>query len=105
MVVADDGSTDQRRLDELERLLPESALARQGNAGVASARNTALERIQTPCTLLVAADDLLPPRASTHLRKPFERDPSLGFSYCRMHFFGDWEYWVDAPARGWLEVR
>ena len=88
MVVADDGSTDQRRLDELERLPPEVDLIRQGNAGVASARNTAFERIQTPSALLVDADDLLPPRASTHLRKPLERDPSFGFSYGQMHSSG-----------------
>jgi len=46
--VVDDDSTDQRTLDELERLQPEVDLVRQGNAGAASARNTALKRIQTP---------------------------------------------------------
>jgi len=39
--------------------------------------------------------------ASGLLREPLERDPSLGFSYGQMRFFGDWEYWDHAPARGW----
>lgn len=88
VIVDDDGSTDQRPLDELERL-PEVELVRQGTAGVASAQNTALERIRTPYALVIDADDILPARAITHLREPLERDWSLGFGYGQMHFFGD----------------
>lgn len=91
VIVVDDGSTDQRTLAELERLPPEVDVIRQGNGGVASARNTALEHVQTPYALVLDADDLLTPGALLTLREPLEGDRSLGFTYGQMRFFGDWE--------------
>jgi glycosyltransferase involved in cell wall biosynthesis len=97
VVVVDDGSTDPRTTAELERLPPEVELIRQANAGVASARNAALERIETPFALVLDADDLLTPTALSVLRAPLEADRSLGFSYGQMRFFGDWEGLLRMP--------
>jgi glycosyltransferase involved in cell wall biosynthesis len=97
VIVVDDGSTDQRTLAELERLPPEVDLVRQENAGVASARNAALERIRTPFALVLDADDLLTPTSLALLREPLDADRSLGFSYGQMRFFGEWEGLLRMP--------
>ncbi len=97
VIVVDDGSTDKRTLVELERLPGQVELVRQDNAGVASARNTALGRVQTPYALVLDADDLLAPNALALMRPPLETDRSLGFSYGQMRFFGDWEGLLRMP--------
>ncbi len=45
----------------------------------------------TTYVLVLDADDTLRPNALAILREPLERDAGLGFSYGRMHFFGDWQ--------------
>lgn len=97
VIVVDDGSTDQRTLAELERLPRQVELVRQNNAGVASARNTALARVQTLYALVLDADDLLTPNALALMRPPLEADRALGFSYGQMRFFGDWEGMLRMP--------
>ncbi|HMD51643.1 MAG TPA: glycosyltransferase family A protein [Solirubrobacteraceae bacterium] len=91
VVVVDDGSTDAHTLAELARLPPQVEVIRQPNAGVAAARNAALARARTPYSLVLDADDRLTPPAITLLRGPLERDPTLGFAYGLMRFFGAWE--------------
>ncbi len=98
VIVVDDGSTDERTRAELERLPPGVDLVPQENAGVASARNTALEHIQTPYGLVLDADDLLTPSALATLREPLDADRSLGFSYGLMRFFGNWEGLLRMPG-------
>src|SRR5687767_14191340 len=86
VVVVDDGSTEP-----LPELPPEVELVRQGNQGVARARNAGIRLAQTPFVLALDADDRLLPGALAVLREPLVADPALGFSYGRMRFFGDWE--------------
>jgi glycosyltransferase involved in cell wall biosynthesis len=98
VVVVDDGSTDARTLQELDRLPPQVELVRQANAGLAEARNAALRQIQTPYALALDADDRLAVDALQRLRGPLEAEPALGFSYGIMQFFGTWEGILRMPA-------
>jgi GT2 family glycosyltransferase len=91
VIVVDDGSTEAQTLVALERLPPQIKLIRQANAGPAAARNAGLRELQTPLVLILDADDLLTVNALALLRAPLERDPTLGFSYGIMRFFGAWE--------------
>lgn len=91
VIVVDDGSTDARTLEELERLPPRVELMRQANAGVAAARNAALARVTTPYVLALDADDRLAAHALSRLRAALQAEPALGFSYGTIRFFGAWE--------------
>jgi glycosyltransferase involved in cell wall biosynthesis len=91
ILVVDDGSTDPGTLEALERLPDGVELVRQQRAGVSAARNAGLRRVATSYVLVLDADDTLRPNALAILREPLERDPGLGFTYGRMHFFGDWQ--------------
>ena len=84
--MVDDGSTEP-----LPDLPPDVELVRQENQGVARARNNGWRRAETPYVLFLDADDRLVPGALALLRAPLEADPTLGFAYGRMRFFGDWE--------------
>jgi len=86
VVVVDDGSTEP-----LPELPAGVELVRQENQGVALARNAGLERAETPYVIVLDADDRIVPGALEQLRQPLEDDPTLGFAYGRMRFFGDWE--------------
>jgi glycosyltransferase involved in cell wall biosynthesis len=97
VVVVDDGSTDARTLAELERLPPQVEIVRQANTGRCAARNTGLRRIQTPYALILDADDRLVGDALRRLRGPLEDEPTLGFSYGIMRFFGAWEGILKMP--------
>jgi glycosyltransferase involved in cell wall biosynthesis len=91
VIVVDDGSTDARTRTELDRLPPRVAVVRQANAGPSTARNAGLRRVGTPYALVLDADDLLVADALRRLRRPLEAEPTLGFSYGIMRFFGAWE--------------
>jgi glycosyltransferase involved in cell wall biosynthesis len=91
VVVVDDGSSEPRTLAALERLPPRVTLLRQANAGPAEARNAGLRHARTPYALLLDADDRLAADALRRLRAPLEADPTLGFSYGMIRFFGAWE--------------
>jgi glycosyltransferase involved in cell wall biosynthesis len=97
VIVVDDSSTDARTLLELERLPSQVKLIRQANAGVAAARNTALESVQTPYALILDADDRLATGALLRLRGPLEAEPALGFTYGIMRFFGEWDGVLKMP--------
>jgi glycosyltransferase involved in cell wall biosynthesis len=86
VVVVDDGSTEP-----LPELPADVELIRQENQGVARARNAGWSRATTRYVLFLDADDRLVSGALAVLRDPLEADPSLGFAYGRMKFFGDWE--------------
>jgi glycosyltransferase involved in cell wall biosynthesis len=98
VIVVDDGSSDAHTLAELERLPPPVALLRQGNAGLSAARNAGLRRVDTPYALALDADDLLAPDALAQLRAALQDEPTLGFSYGFMRFFGAWEGVLRMPA-------
>jgi glycosyltransferase involved in cell wall biosynthesis len=97
VIVVDDGSTDARTLEELERLPPQVELVRQANAGVAEARNAGLRRVQTTYALALDADDRLAADALWRLRDPLEAEQALGFSYGLMRFFGAWDGVMKMP--------
>jgi glycosyltransferase involved in cell wall biosynthesis len=91
VVVVDDGSTDEetiRALDEIDRQGPVE-LIRQENAGASAARNAGLARVETAYALVLDADDVLPPDALTRLREALERDPSAGYAYGHIEYFGN----------------
>ncbi len=97
VIVIDDGSTDTQTLAELDRLPPRVQLIRQPNAGLAAARNGALRQVHTPYALVLDADDRLPADALRRLREPLDAEPTLGFSYGIMRFFGAWEGILKMP--------
>jgi glycosyltransferase involved in cell wall biosynthesis len=97
VIVVDDGSTDSQTLVELERLPARVMLLRQANAGVAEARNAALRQVQTPYALCLDGDDRLIADALLALRGPLEAEPTLGFTYGIMRFFGAWEGVLKMP--------
>jgi glycosyltransferase involved in cell wall biosynthesis len=98
VIVVDDGSTDEHTLSELERLPPQVKLIRQANAGVAEARNAGLRQARTPYMLTLDADDRLADGALKRLRGPLEADPTLGFTYGIIRFFGKWEGVLTMPS-------
>jgi glycosyltransferase involved in cell wall biosynthesis len=91
VVVVDDGSDDPKTLAALEALPAGVELRRQANRGVCAARNAGLERAGTPYAIVLDADDRLAPGALAALRAPLDADPTPGFAYGTMRFFGDWE--------------
>jgi glycosyltransferase involved in cell wall biosynthesis len=97
VVVVDDGSTEHSTLEVLEGLPREVEVVRQENRGVCAARNAGLSRVETAFALVLDADDRLRPDALELLRPPLERDPTIGFTYGRMRFFGDWEGVLQFP--------
>jgi glycosyltransferase involved in cell wall biosynthesis len=97
IIVVDDGSTDPVTHRALEALPREVEIVRQENRGVCRARNAGLARAATPYVLVLDADDRLSPGALRALRVPLDTDPSLGFAYGLMRFFGDWEGIVRFP--------
>jgi glycosyltransferase involved in cell wall biosynthesis len=98
VVVVDDGSTDHETLEVLDRLPDEVEVVRQANAGVSAARNAGLRRADTPYVLVLDADDRLAPGALSAMRGALEEDPSLGFAYGHMRFFGAREGVMRMPA-------
>src|SRR4051794_40683992 len=91
VVVVDDGSTEEETLRALDALPEGVELVRQENAGVCRARNAGLARVRTAYALVLDADDRLPQGALAGLLPVLEGEPSLGFAYGTMRFFGDWE--------------
>jgi glycosyltransferase involved in cell wall biosynthesis len=91
VIVVDDGSTDAATQGVLDRLAADVDVVRQENQGVCAARNAGLARARTPYVLALDADDRLAPGALAAMRAPLDDDPSLGFAYGHMRFFGDWD--------------
>jgi glycosyltransferase involved in cell wall biosynthesis len=92
VVVVDDGSTQP-----LPDLPAEVRVIRQENQGVARARNRGLAEVETPYVLVLDADDRIVPGALEKLRAALESEPTIGFAYGRMRFFGDWNGELEFP--------
>jgi glycosyltransferase involved in cell wall biosynthesis len=65
--------------------------------GLAAARNAGFRGSDTPLVLALDADDLLPPRALRAMKEGLESDPTAGFAYGMIRFFGDWSGDVSMP--------
>jgi len=91
IVVVDDGSTDPETLRALEALPAGVELIRRDNGGLSAARNTGYAATDTPFVIALDADDVMPSGALRALRRPFEADPRLGFSYGITRIFGEWD--------------
>jgi glycosyltransferase involved in cell wall biosynthesis len=97
VVVVDDGSTDTDTAPAIEALPPEVVVVRQENRGVCHARNAGIAQVETPFAVVLDADDRLAAGALDALRGPLDADPSLGFTFGTMRFFGAWEGTLDFP--------
>jgi glycosyltransferase involved in cell wall biosynthesis len=97
VVVVDDGSTDPGTHAALDSLPGEVLIVRQENRGVCHARNAGLARVTTQYAIVVDADDRLAAGALDALRAPLDVDPSLGFAFGTMRFFGAWDGALDFP--------
>jgi glycosyltransferase involved in cell wall biosynthesis len=91
VIVVDDGSTDPATHEALDALPADVEVIRQANQGVCVARNAGLARATTPYVLTLDADDRLAPGSLDALAAQLDADPSLGFAYGHMKFFGDWD--------------
>jgi GT2 family glycosyltransferase len=97
VTVVDDGSTDPKTLRVLGQLPEEVTLIRQENAGLSAARNAGLRAAGTRYLIVLDSDDRLTPDALSHLRRPLDEDPALGFSYGITRFFGAWQGTLTFP--------
>lgn len=97
VIVVDDGSTEEETALALDALPAGVELVRQANAGPAAARNTGIERSQTPLLLMLDADDRLTLEAIGTLRGPLESHPEVGYCYGVMRFFGAWSGEIRFP--------
>jgi glycosyltransferase involved in cell wall biosynthesis len=98
VIVVDDGSTEAGTDEVLDALPAEVVVLRQSNSGLAHARNSGLNRANTPYLMVLDADDRLRPGALKAMRAPLDADSRLGFAYGITHFFGDWEGELTMPA-------
>jgi glycosyltransferase involved in cell wall biosynthesis len=91
-IVVDDGSADPETLRVLDDVArdPHVHLIRQSNAGASAARNTGLREATTPYVMVLDADDQLPPEAIARLRPALLADPTAGYAYGFIEFFGNW---------------
>ena len=90
------GSQSRRRRRRLDRAAARASAGGRadppGEPGRrACAQRGARPRARRPYALVLDADDRLVPGALAMLRAALEADPSLGFAYGRMRFFGDWD--------------
>lgn len=93
IIVVNDGSTDGTG-DIVRRIAGEAAevrLIETANAGVAAARNRALEAVAPGTDLVTSldADDLSPPGRFARDIRHFATDPALDFHYGRTRMFKD----------------
>ena len=95
VIVVDDGSTEPRRR-RCSRRCRRTRRTAPGRPGPSAARNAGF-RPDTPLLLALDADDMLPPRALAAMKAGLESDPSAGFAYGVMEFFGAWSGKLTMP--------
>ena len=107
IVVVDDGSDDAETVDALARLDedPDVTVLRQPeNRGPSSARNRALEQLESNYFLPIDADDELLPDALERMLERLEGAPEdVGFVYPNAQHIGNQDNYVASPAYNlWL---
>ena len=78
VIIIDDGSTDgsDEVIKEYKKQYPEWKVISQKNAGLAAARNAALEHLKTEYVCFFDSDDILPKTALSNLLKSAEKNKS-----------------------------
>lgn len=110
IVVVDDGSEDPETIEALARLEldPEVTVLRLPvNSGPSTARNRALEELETAYMLPIDADDKLLPDALERMLARLEAAPAdVGFVYPHAQHFGNRSDFVQLPAYNlWLLMQ
>lgn len=90
VIVVDDGSTDLRTQQEMERLSHDRSLIviRQANGGLAAARNAGVERAAADYILPLDADNRVRPAYIERGIEIMDSDPRVGVVYGDAEFFG-----------------
>lgn len=90
IIVVDDGSSEPGTQAALAALPDDVLVLRQDNSGPSAARNAGFRAAQTPFVMALDADDMLPAGALRALKRGLADDPTAGYAYGVMRFFGDW---------------
>lgn len=98
VLVVDDGSSDAATLRELRSLPPGVQVLRQSNAGVSTARNTAIAAASGDYILPLDADDLLDVGYAAAAAGILDRKPEVGVVGCATRLFGTEDTVVRPPA-------
>src|ERR1039457_1773675 len=89
LIVVDDGSTDERTGREMEKLVAQGIkVVRQGNKGLAAARNTGVLASQGEYIFPLDADDRLRPGWIDRGIRILDSDPQVGVIYGDAECFG-----------------
>jgi glycosyltransferase involved in cell wall biosynthesis len=93
VLVVDDGSTDQRTIEVLDRLQshPRLRILRTPNQGVARARNLGFSEARGEYILPLDADDRIKPEYVARAAEVLDRQPLVGFVGCHYRIFGERE--------------
>ncbi|MDG1462795.1 MAG: glycosyltransferase [Gammaproteobacteria bacterium] len=107
LIIIDDGSSDGSR-GVIQALVPECeahfvgfSYLQQGNAGLATTMNQALELARGDYVLLNGSDDIAEPEAVATLAAALDAEPFLGLVACDNYFVdsdGQRVYWGDEPV-------
>jgi len=90
LIVVDDGSTDPRTQQEMERLArdPQITLIRQANAGLAAARNAGITAANADYILPLDADNRIRPAYIERGIEILDAHPGIGVVYGDAEYFG-----------------
>jgi glycosyltransferase involved in cell wall biosynthesis len=93
VLVVDDGSTDQRTIEVLDRLQshPRLRILRTPNQGVARARNLGFSEARGEYILPLDADDRIKPEYVARAAEVLDHQPFVGFVGCHYQIFGERE--------------
>jgi glycosyltransferase involved in cell wall biosynthesis len=89
LIVVDDGSTDERTVREVDKLVAQGIkVVRQGNKGLAAARNAGILASQGEYIFPLDADDRLRPGWIDRGIRILDSDPQVGVTYGDAECFG-----------------
>lgn len=88
-LVVDDGSKDEDTIKMLAKIEADGIrVIRQANQGLSAARNTGIRATDAPFYVALDADDRIAPDFVEKLLPPMLADPTLGYCYSHVEFFG-----------------
>jgi len=89
IIVVDDGSTDERTRAETDKLVARGIhVIRQGNRGLAAARNAGIAEAKAEYIFPLDADDHIRPGCLDHGIRILDADPKVGVVYGDGEYFG-----------------